>query len=65
MPLDTHKYPHSQKEGVDFRVLKDKVYFQDYTEEAENGMDNKLCYTENKQRFCYQKIRFSREGFKV
>lgn len=50
---------------MDFRVLKDKVYLQDYTVEAENGMNNKLCGTENKQIFCYQKIRFSREGFKV
>lgn len=65
---DTHnmnQYPNSQKEGMDFRVLKDKVYLQDYTVEAENGMNNKLCGTENKQIFCYQKIRFSREGFKV
>lgn len=38
MLSDTHnmnQYPSSQKEGMDFRVLKDKIYLQDYAEEAE------------------------------
>lgn len=47
MLADAHslnQYPYSQKESLHFRVVKDKIYLKDYTKEAGNSMNNKLCH---------------------